>query len=672
MRRPLCFIDFRNKTMIPAPASPVTGALFARFIPTRLRDGASFVLQALLTFIVVAWVLNLPRTFGISLYTEQFLVAALGLGLGLSMLHMRARSTPDAEAPTPWWDAIAGLAGLVCCMYIAVRYPDLVNEVVSRPWDALLLSGIIIALVIEATRRSAGITLVIVVGVLIAYALLGHLLPGTFVSRPVQFTRLLVYLGLDTNAILGSALNISVIVVVPFILMGQVLSRCGGNEFFADLAMAVMGRYRGGAAKISVVGSMLFGMISGSAVSNVAAVGVITIPMMKRSGFRAHVAGAIEAVGSTGGQLAPPVMGAAAFLMAELLQVPYSAVMLAACIPALLYYVALFLQVDFEAAKLGIKGEPMDRLPALREVLRNGWHFPIPFAILIVSMMVFNTAAEVAALLAAAALIVLNLTFGYRGQRAPIVQMIKAVVTTGRASIDMIIISAAAGIVIGVLNLTGLAFGLTLQMLALSGDSLLLLLVLTALVGIVLGMGMPTVGVYILLATLIAPALVKAGMTPMAAHMYVMYFGMMSMITPPVALAAFAAASIAQADPSRTGWEATRIGWCSYLVPFMFAYSPALLMNGTADKIVWAVLMAVLGIVAGSVAMVGYFIRRVQGVERWLFLAAALLLLTPGEAFPGAYVTDIAGLLLFGALALRHWLRRDSVPLPAELPPATS
>ncbi len=646
--------------------------LSGRFVPTRLRDTASFALQALLTFIVVAWVLNLPQTLGINLYTEQFLVTALGLSLALAMLHMRARANPDPESPTPWWDAIAGMVGLVCCMYIAVRYPDLVNAMVSRPWDALLLCGIIIALIIEATRRSAGLTLVILIVILIAYAMLGHLLPGAFVSRPVQFTRLLLYIGLDTNSFLGLVLSIAIIVVVPFILMGQVLTRCGANEFFTDLAMAAMGRYRGGAAKIAVVGSTLFGMISGSAVANVAATGVITIPLMKRSGYPAHVAGAIEAVGSTGGQLAPPVMGAAAFLMAELLQVAYIDVMLAACIPALLYYVALFVQVDLEAAKLGIRGLPLERLPALKEVLRNGWHFPIPFAILIVSMMVFNTAAEVAALQAVAALIVLNLTFGYRGRRASIVELLKAVVTTGRASIDLIIISAAAGIVIGVLNITGLAFGLTLQMLALTGDSLLLLLVLSALVAIVLGMGMPTVGVYILLATLIAPALIKVGITPMAAHMYVMYFGMLSMITPPVALAAFAAASIAQADLSRTGWTATRIGWCSYLVPFMFAYSPALLMDGTADKIVWAVLMAVLGIVAGSVAVVGYFIRGVQSLERWLFLAAALLLLTPGEAFPGAYLTDIAGLLLFGALVLRHWLRRGAVPLPAELPPALS
>ncbi len=641
-----------------------TTSPFRAVLPHRLRENVSLALQTILTAIVIGWVLKLPSHFGFNFYTEQFLVTVLGLGIALAFLLMRADASADRNAPTPWWDALAGTAGLIACLYVAVRYPSLVNEVVNRPLDAVLISALLLGLVIEATRRSAGMTLVIVIAVLVVYALLGHLLPGEFVSRPVQFTRLLVYLGMDTNSILGSSLAIATIVVVPFTLMGQVLSRCGGSEFFTDLAMALMGRYRGGAAKISVVGSALFGMISGSAVSNVAAVGVITIPMMKKSGFPAHVAAAIEAVGSTGGQLAPPVMGAAAFLMAELLQVPYGAVMVAAIIPAFLYYLALFIQVDLEAAKHGIEGEPMDRLPAVREVMRHGWYFPIPFIVLVGGLIFFNIEAEYAALQAAGLLIVLNLIFGYKGRRVPFGEMLRAVISTGRASIDILMICAAAGIVIGILNLTGLAFGLTLQLLALSGDSLAMLLVMTAAVGIVLGMGMPTVGVYILLATLIAPALIKAGLSPMAAHMFVMYFGMMSMVTPPVALAAFAAANLAQCDASRAGWTATRIGWCSYLVPFLFAVSPSLLMAGSPWEIGWAVITASLGVFTGSVAVVGYFMRSVGTVERMLFMAAGILLLIPADAFRGAIITDIAGLALAILLTTRHWMRR-SVPLPA-------
>jgi TRAP transporter 4TM/12TM fusion protein len=642
----------------PDKVSSVKSENGAKLMPTGLRDALSVTAQALFVGSVVAWVLNVPRTVGLVLYTEQFLSFALGLCLFLAMLHTRANSknSKNIDNTTTWYDAIAGVIGLVCCSYVAVRYPALINEAAVRPLSLVLLCVVVIALIIETTRRLAGIALVAVICVLIAYSLLGDLLPGSFVSRPIQATRLIVYLGLDTNAILGMALNISLVVVVPFILMGQVLSRCGGNEFFADLAMATMGRYRGGAAKISVAGSALFGMISNSAVSNVAAVGAITIPMMKRSGIRPSTAGAIEAVGSTGGQLAPPVMGAAAFLMAEFLQVPYSEVVVAASIPALLYYFSLFVRVDLTAAANGIEGEPMDRLPALKQVLRDGWHFPIPFLILVSSMMVWNTAVELAALQATLSMLILNPIFGYRGRRAGLVTLLKAIISAGRASIDILIISAAAGIVIGVLNLTGLAFGMTLQLLAISNDSLLILLILTAILSIILGMGMPTVGVYILLATMIAPALIEAGMTAMSAHMFVMYFGMMSMITPPVALAAFAAASVAKASPTETGWEAIRVGWFAYLVPFMFAYSPALLMDAPIYEIFWAALTTMLGIVAGTVAAMGYLLEKVRVTSRWLFFVAGIALLTPVRAFPHAEVIAVGGLILFTALVGQHYL----------------
>jgi len=438
---------------------------------------------------------------------------------------------------------------------------------------------------------------------------------------------LLVYLGLDTNALLGSALAVAVIVVVPFIMMGQVLGRCGGAEFFTDLAMAWMGRYRGGAAKIAVAGSAFFGMISGSAVANVSAVGVVTIPLMKRSGFPAQVAAAIEAVGSTGGQLMPPVMGAAAFLMAEMLQVPYREVMIAAIVPAFLYYLALFFQVDFEAAKRGIRGAPAERLPRTLEVLRAGWYFPIPFAVLIAGLLAWNMQAEYAALLATGVLIACSLAFGYKGRRVPLKEMFAAIVSTGGAVVDLVLICAVAGLFIGILNISGLAFGLTLQLLAITGENLAMLLVLTALLGILLGLGLPTVGVYVIMATLIAPALVKVGIAPMAAHMFLLYFGIMSMVTPPVALAAFAAANIAGADVDRTGWTATRIGWAAYLVPFLFVLSPPLLMQGGFLPIAGATVAAALGIWAGTIGVVGYFNSPVAPAKRALLICAGVVLM---------------------------------------------
>ncbi|HEX9218768.1 MAG TPA: TRAP transporter large permease subunit, partial [Gemmatimonadales bacterium] len=278
--------------------------------------GVNRALQTLLVVAVVGWVLDLPRGwFGVALYTEQFLVTVIGFALALAYLTVPAN--PRFAGRTPWWDVAAAALGLALCLYTAWRYPALSNELTSRPLEGVLMAGALAALVLEATRRTAGSSLVFVVLAGGVYAMLGNHLPGVFQSRPVEFTRLLVYLGLDTNALLGGPVNIGITVVIPFILMGQILSRCGGSEFFTDLARAWMGRYRGGSAKIAVVGSAFFGMISGSAVANVSAVGVVTIPLMKRAGFPATVAAAVEAVGSTGGQLMPPVMGAAAFLMAE-------------------------------------------------------------------------------------------------------------------------------------------------------------------------------------------------------------------------------------------------------------------------------------------------------------------------------------------------------------------
>jgi len=614
-------------------------------------------LQTLIVAAVIGWVLDLPRTWlGVSLYTEQFLVTVVGLALALAFLTTPAH--PRFAGRTPWWDVAAAALGLALCLYTAWRYPALSNELTSRPLEGVLMAAALALLVLEATRRTAGSPLVFVVLAGGVYAMLGHHLPGVFQSRPVEFTRLLVYLGLDTNALLGGPVSIGIIVVIPFILMGQILSRCGGSEFFTDLARAWMGQYRGGSAKIAVVGSAFFGMISGSAVANVSAVGVVTIPLMKRAGFPPTVAAAVEAVGSTGGQLMPPVMGAAAFLMAEVLGVPYSAVVVAAIIPAALYYLALFFQVDLEAAKRGIVGEPIANLPRTRAVLRAGWYFPIPFAVLIGALLGWNMRAEYCALLATAVLVFCALVFGYKGHRYGIGEVLRAAISTGSAVVDLIMICAVAGMFIGILNITGLAFGLTLQLLTITQESVVLLLVLTAALGVLLGMGMPTVGVYIIMGTLIAPALVKAGIAPMAAHMFVLYFGIMSMVTPPVALAAFAAANIAGADPNRTGWTATRIGWAAYIVPFLFVFSPSLLMQGEPLMIAWAVLTAGLGIWMGTIGVVGYYAGPVSAPRRSLFIAAGLLLLIPADAFPGAIYTDVAGLALGAALFSREILRK--------------
>ena len=379
------------------------------------------------------------------------------------------------------------------------------------------------------------------------------------------------------------------LVVIPFTIMGQVLARTGGADFFADLAASAMGRYRGGSAKIAVVGSGLFGMISGSAVSNVLAVGIVTIPMMIKSGFSRYKAAAIESVGSTGGQLMPPVMGAAAFIMAEFLQVSYGAVCVAAAIPAFLYYACLFIHVDLDAAKHKIGAAQVEGAPTRRRGVPVGLAFPgadrLPRVLAALSRIHAADAGEDRDRLHAHDHGAAPTIFGYRGQtpdacarRLQADHRYRPLLARhhpdrrrcrhhGRHHEHF-----------------GLAFGMTLQLIALSGDNVFVLLLIIAVLAFVLGIGLPTVSVYILTATLLAPALVKLGVTPMAAHMFVMYNGMLSMITPPVAFAAYAAANIARTDGWTTGWVACLVGWSTFILPFLFVLTPSLLMDGPADR----------------------------------------------------------------------------------------
>ncbi|HZD19959.1 MAG TPA: TRAP transporter fused permease subunit [Burkholderiales bacterium] len=608
---------------------------------------ATDVFQGLLLFCIVAWVLDLPRrVFGVSFYTEQLLAVCLGLGLALSFIARR-EGTPKA---LEW--ALAAMS-LAICGYITIRYEPLSYELAMLPTEGIVGSAILVLMVLIATARTAGATLVGIILVLAVWVFIGPHLPADFRTLSVSPQRLLVYLGLDVNGMIGAILAVAVIIVVPFTLMGQVLARTGGSAYFADLAMSAMGQFRGGAAKIAVVGSALFGMISGAAVSNVMAVGIITIPLMARSGFSPTRAAAIEAVGSTGGQLMPPVMGAAAFIMAEFLQVKYATVALAAVIPSLLYYAALFMHVDLEAAKQKIGAAPVENMPRFVDILKSGWHFPIPIAFLIATLAwpeFFSIPIERAAIYTTAMIAVLSWIFGYRGHRVSLAEMARAVLDTGLAALDIVLIGAAAGLVVGVLSVSGISFGLTLQLIALSGDSLFLLLVLTAGISIILGMGMPTVSVYVLTATLLAPSLVKLGITPMAAHMFVMYFGMLSMITPPVAIAAYAAANIARVPGWNTGWTAVVVGWSTFFIPFLFVLEPSLLMEGPLSLSLWNLARNLLGIFAGTAAVVGYAFGPLAPGRRALFGAAALAILIPPNAFPGAGALDWVGLA--GALIL--------------------
>ena len=472
-------------------STSATGGIGA--IRPPVARAVAMLLASSLTLGSIGWALDANLRLGLELYPAQFFSGMLALALPLSYIALPARRFSPRDR-VPWFDWLLAAIGFSAVGYLTWEYQRIVDLILLRPTDAVAAGLIVIALSLEGLRRATGNALPIISLVFIAYALLGHALSGRLAARPTDWEKLTAYLALDVNGILGIPLAVATTIVIAFLLFGQLLNATGGSRFFTDIAMLALGRFRGGPAKIAIIGSALFGSVSGSAVANVVATGVVTIPMIRRSGYPAHKAAAIEAVASTGGQLMPPVMGASAFLMAEFLQIPYAEVVLAALVPAIIYYVALFFQADLEAAKLDAVRVGEVEMPASRGVLR-GLYFVLPFAVLIVALFKYNQPPEMAALLGAVVLIAMALAFGYQGSRPGWRALLAALPGAGYATLDIIMVCVAAGIVIGVLGITGLGFNLTLTLVQIGQQSLFLLLLLAAGVCIVLGMGLPTVGV---------------------------------------------------------------------------------------------------------------------------------------------------------------------------------
>ncbi len=604
---------------------------------------------------------DLFRKVGLVFYPEQFFAAMFGLAGTLVYLAVPAGKGRERKGPVPWYDKVAAALTFMSWTYIAIYYPVLSEFSSNFPTVGLLAAVVVILLLIEGLRRTSGLAITLVVVGFMALALICHLLPGALTGNKIELGRLLYYLTWDSTAIVGIPLKIISTIVVAFILFGQALSLAGGSSFFTDISMVAMGKYRGGPAKISIVASSLFGTISGSTVSNVVATGVVTIPLMKQAGYRAHIAGAIEAVASTGGQLMPPVMGVAAFLMAEFLQVPYAEVCLAAIIPSLLYYAALFIEADLEAARYGISRVPQEKIPPALPVVKNGWFFSVPFIVLVVTIFWFNYPIQKSALYAGVSVVAFSLTVGYKGKRLNVKGLIEILRATGINILQIFMIGAGAGIVIGVLNITGLGFGLTISLIQIAGGSLLLLLILAAIVSIILGMGMPTGAVYILLATLVAPALVQMGIDPMAAHLFILYYGMMSMITPPVAVGAFAAASLSDADAMRTGYAAMRFAWAAFVIPFLYVFSGTLILRGNPVHIIIDVVAAMGGVWFISAAMIGYTVRTIGMFYRALYAVTGLALLIPMSLFAGGRYLNIAGACLAAILLVTEFSARQRI-----------
>ncbi len=611
-------------------------------------------LAAFLTLLALLWNVDLFQDLGLALVNEQYYAAIMGLALATVFLSVRLDRREEGRVP--WHDAALAAVSLCVLGYVAANFLHLRDEGgLGGSTDlGVAIGAVLMALVLDGLRRSAGYVMLLVAGVFVVYAPLGHLVPGQLVGTRVEPWQLAINMGFNTNALFGIPLQVGTTIVIMFILFGQVLMQAGGGTFFTDIAMATVGRRRGGAAKISVVASGLFGTISGTAVSNVVTTGIITIPLMQKAGYRPTHCGAIEAIASTGGQFMPPIMGAAAFLMAEMLEIPYADIVVAAIVPSLLYYFAVFVQVDLIAAKEEIGFVEQD-MPRARDVLREGWHFVVPFAVLVYTLFELNLPPERAAIYATASL---GIAFfkPYRGERLRLAELYGILWRTGRVVIELLMITATAGFVIGILNLTGLGFALTFALVELAGESRLVLLLIAAVICIVLGMGMPTLAIYVLLGALIAPAIVESGIADVPAHFFILYFGMMSMITPPIALAAFAASTLTRADPMATGFAAMRLGWTAYFVPFLFVFSPTLVLIGDPADIAVNAATAVLGTYLTSVGAIGFLTRPLPPAVRISLAAAGLAAMLPYEIFEAAAAANAVGAAVGAAIVGREFL----------------
>ncbi|HXV81198.1 MAG TPA: TRAP transporter fused permease subunit, partial [Candidatus Binatia bacterium] len=576
-------------------------------------------LLAAIPISAIVFVSDVPFYLRLAILREQYLGLFLALILAATFLSVPPSDRADRHS-VPWYDLLFSFLGLAVGLYPAVYFPDIMERMGELDTERLVLGFVAILLILEALRRTVGWILVGVGVFFLIYGRYADYFPADLAGTGIEWDRLINYIYTDVNSLFGLPLAVAAVIVLPYILFGQNLFAIGAGKFLTDFAMALFGRQRGGPAKMSVVASTLFGTISGSSVANVATTGILTIPLMKQTGYRAHVAGGIEAAASTGGQLMPPIMGAAAFLMAEFLAIPYRDVVLAALLPAILYYVVIFTQVDMEAGKRGLKGLPPEQLPAVRPLLSKGWVFVIPLFVLIYTLFFLSYEPGKAGIISV--LVVIALGFLKRELRTHPSWILTSFIGTGRAMLELGVTVALAGIVVGVVQVSGLGFILSYGLVSLAGGNVVYLLLLTAVVSIILGMGMPTTAVYVLLAVLVGPALIQLGINDLAAHLFIFYFGMASMTTPPIALAAFAAASIAQSDPMRTAVHAMRFGAVKYIVPFLFVFSPALLLKGGLGDVALATLTALVGAVLLGMALTGYFVREIGWLKR-VFLGVA-------------------------------------------------
>ena len=577
------------------------------------------------------------------LYTAAFGtmpgIAQKSIHLGFLLVIFYINAMVDSEKR--WEQIFLGIMALFAlggCAYITILDENLQLRAGIVYASDILFAILLIIAIFEACRRKMGNPLVIITLVFVAYAFLGKYILG-FLNQPgmtlKKFTSL-VYL--TTDGIFGSPLYASASYVVLFVLLGAIMSVSGIGDYMTNLATSLFGHMRGGPAKVAVVASGFFGSISGSPTANVIGTGTFTIPMMKKNGFEPEFAAAVEATASTGGAIMPPIMGSTAFIMAEMLGIPYTAVAKAALIPAILYFLAVLFGVDIYAAKHGLKGIPRSQLPKVRSMLKQIYMLA-PLIFLIFCMAVFNMTIVRSGLLTI--IVTLVLVEINPKTRMTKEQWLQIPVQTVKSAVSVGIACAMAGIISGVIMGSGLGYRISSILTSVAGTSMLLLLVLTMVVSLIMGMGVPTTAAYLVLASLVAPTMIQLGIPPLAAHMFIFYFGCISSITPPVALAPYAGAGLAGCDPNKTGYKAFRLAFCSFLMPYLFVYNPVLLMEGGVLDILWSLVTALIGAYLLASGFEGFFFRwSLKWFERPLMILGAVMLIVPGM------VTDLVGIAI--------------------------
>ena len=595
------------------------------------------------------------------LYTATFgvldaqLQRAVHLGFGLALAYLlypfrRAWTRDNFFHPI---DMVFAVLGAAAPAYIVIQYRELVTRAGTVTTPDVIAGGLGILLVIEAARRVVGIPMVTVVLFFLAYAFLGPYMPGVLAHRGLSVEQLVSHLYFTTEGIFGIPLGVSSTFIFLFILFGAYLESTGLGKFFIDLANAVAGWASGGPAKVAVLSSGLMGTVSGSSVANVVGTGSLTIPMMKKLGYHPNFAGAVEAAASTGGQLMPPVMGAAAFLMAEFGGVSYIEVVKAAAIPALLYFTGVWLGVHFEAKRKNLKGIPRHELPNPLTLIKERGHLAIPL-IVIVYLLVSGYTPMRAALVA----IVLSIACAMlrKSTRMKPIEIVYGLERGAKAVLGVLVACAAAGIIIGVVTKTGVGLRLASGLIDLAGGMLLPAMFFTMLTAIVLGMGVPTTANYVITSTIAAPALVQMGVPILAAHMFVFYFGIIADVTPPVALAAYAGAGISGGNALKTGVHASKLAIAAFIIPYIFVLSPVILMvDATPLALVMVTLSALVGMIAVSSALCGFLADHCRPYERLLLIVAGLLMIKPGGT------TDLIGSAIFAVILVMQYTRAKKI-----------